>query len=176
MPRRARASEASHEDASAVEQRRRMVVDILRQEVITSATDLAKALEAATGRPAPATPTLNQDLQAIGVVRVNLGGGVWRYRTADLLNIDDARLGLKDRLASDGLSANYFSDGIVILTTKGTAGATATLLKMMKDYDLDRNVHWVIHDHDDTVLVGISPKEARAAYLATFRDWMKGRL
>jgi arginine repressor len=174
--RQARASNPQPEEVGKLDARRRLVVDLLRREVITSVKELAAAIQRETGRPAPHPRTLQEDLEKVGVVRVNLGGGIWRYRTADLLTLDDAKLGVQDRLASDGIAADLWSEGVVIITTKGTAAATATLFKMMKDYDLDQNIRWVMHDGDDTILMSVYPAEARRAYLTTIRQWMGARL
>lgn len=163
------------EALGGVEERRRLIVEILRRDIITNIKELGAAISKATGRPAPHARTLQNDLQTVGVVRVNLGNGIWRYRTADLITLDDVRLGLQDRLSADGLVCEYWAEGVVLRTTKGTAAATAGLLKMMIDYDLDVNLKWVMHDGDDTILMAIYPKTARETYRATFRDWMRGR-
>ena len=151
------------------EQRRRHVVDILRSDVITSVNDLIAALKKRTGETI-GQATAKGDLEAIGVVRVQVGNGVWRYRTADILNSDDVRLALQDRLASDGIDVLPFSDGVVIRTTKGTGASVSTLVKMLIDYQLDNNIRWVIGD-EDHVMIGIEPAAARSDYLSTFRTW-----
>jgi arginine repressor len=155
-----------------VEERRRLIVELLRNEIITSSKELASAIER-RGYEAPAIRTLQADLEKVGVVRVNLGNGVWRYRTADLLTVDDVRFGIQDRLSSDGLTVAPWSDGLIVRTTKGTAAAVGGLFKMLMDYELDANIRFVMHDHDDTVMIGISPAEARSEYAASFRAWMR---
>jgi arginine repressor len=152
-----------------IEQRRRHVVDILRSEVITSVNDLIAALKTRTGESIGQT-TAKGDLEAIGVVRVQVANGVWRYRTADILNSDDVRLALQDRLASDGVDVLPCSDGVVIRTTKGTGASVSTLVKMLIDYQLDNNIRWVIGD-EDHVMIGIEPAAVRSDYLSTFRTW-----
>lgn len=155
-----------------VEERRRLVVELLRTEIITSVKDLATAIER-RGYQAPAVRTLQNDLEKVGVVRVNLGNGLWRYRTADLLTVDDVRLSIQDRLASDGLTVHPWSDGLVLRTTKGTAAALGGLFKMLMDYELDANIRFVMHDGDDTVMLGITPSETRQGYANSFRAWMR---
>jgi arginine repressor len=157
--------------AFGVEQRRRLIVELLRTNIITSVKELAQAIER-LGHPAPTDATLRTDLERIGVVRVSLGNNVWRYRTADLVTVDDVRMGLQDRLNSDGMLIHPCSDGLIIRTTKGTASAVAGLVKMLIDYELDPNLRFVLHDHDDTVMVGITPAGVRNEYINRFRSWM----
>jgi arginine repressor len=159
-------------DLSNPEERRRLVVEVLRSDIITSVPELRAALREVAGQEPPRDMVLRRDLEAVGVVRVNLGGGRWRYRTADLITNDDVKVSLQDRLNSDGISALPTSDGLVIRTTKGTAGSVAGMLKMLMDYQLDDSILWVLTDNDDHILVGIAPREARQSYLATFRSWM----
>jgi arginine repressor len=161
--------------ASGVEQRRRLIVELLRTEIVTSVNELAKLIERA-GQSAPSHQTLRTDLERIGVVRVNLGNNVWRYRTADLVTIDDVSMGVQDRLHSDGISAvPWGTDAIIIRTTKGTAAALGGLLKMLIDYELDASIRFVLHDSDDTVLMCVSPPESRGAYLKRVKTWMGSR-
>jgi arginine repressor len=155
-----------------VEERRRLIVELLRTEIITSAAELAKAIER-RGYQAPVVRTLHSDLEKVGVVRVNLGNGQWRYRTADLITVDDVRINIQDRLASDGLAVQTWTDGLIIRTTKGTAAALGGLFKMLMDYELDANIRFVMHDSDDTVMLGISPAHTHSSYANDFRAWMR---
>lgn len=157
--------------AHGVQERRRLIVELLRSEIITSVNDLASALQRRGATP-PSVRVLTGDLEKIGVVRVNLGNGVWRYRTADLITVDDVRMSIQDRLASDGMSVTPSADGLVIRTTKGTAAALGTLFKMLMDYELDHNIRFVLHDSDDTVMLGITPADTRPGYAQNFRNWM----
>lgn len=159
-------------DLASVQERRRLIVDLLRNEIISSVKDLRRAIQERTGQLGPGERTLQVDLEAIGSVRVPLGRGQWRYRTPDLITIDDVRLSLQDRLAADGLSCKLFADGVVIRTTKGVSGSVAGLFKMLMDYHLDDSIQWVMHDQDDTVLVGVEPRDARASYQRTVQAWM----
>jgi len=159
--------------AVGVEQRRRAIVELLRTEIITSVPELADALRRA-GHAPPTARTLTTDLERIGVVRVNLGNNVWRYRTADLVTVDDVTMGIQDRMQSDAMSVTPWSDGLIIRTTKGTAAALGTLFKMLMDYELDHNVRFAMHDHDDTVMLGIYPAEARGDYARRLRAWIGG--
>lgn len=159
-------------DLSSVHDRRRLIVELLRTEIISSVKQLREAIETRTGQRGPGERTLQSDLEAIGAVRVPLGRGEWRYRTPDLITIDDVRLSLQDRLAADGLSCALFTDGIVVRTTKGVSGSVAGLFKMLMDHHLDDSIQWVMHDQDDTVMVGVQPRDARAAYQRTVEAWM----
>lgn len=163
-------------DLANVHDRRRLIAQLCKTEVVTTIDGLARLVTERTGQEAPSKRTLQRDAEALGLIRVPLGNNVWRYRTADLITVDDVRLTLQDRLAADGLGCELIADGVVIRTTKGTAAAAAGLLKMLMDHHLDDSFQYVMHDHDDTILVGIQPPTAREQYRRTFVRWMGSEL
>lgn len=160
-------------DLSDKQQRRRLIVDLLRSEIITNVRDLTKHIEQRTGQKPPTIDTLGRDLLDIGAIKVNLGGNYWRYRTPDLITNDDLRLAIQDRLQADGMGAKLWTEGVIIQTTRGTAASLGTLFKMLREYDLDDSIQWVMHDGDDTVMLAVAPATARKAYCDTFNEWCK---
>lgn len=159
-------------DLSDTTDRRRFIVDLLGREVIEGLGHLQRMIEKTTGQKAPSPGTIRRDLEAIGIVRVNLGNGRWRYRLTDVITGDDVKLGLQDRLAADGLVCEQTADGIMIRTTKGTANSVGGLFKMLMDHQLDGNLVWTLSDGDDTILIGVNPAEARIEYVKLIRAWM----
>lgn len=152
--------------------RRKLIVELLRSRVITSATDLSAAL-AERGVDATAV-TLGNDLRAIGAVRTPLPGvnSGYRYRTPDLVTTEDVTWALAERVGADGLSVVKLSANfLVIRTTKGTANAVSSLVKLLKDHELDDNIVLVMTDDDEFVLIALADRTGD--YVRMFREWLR---
>jgi arginine repressor len=116
--------------------------------------------------------TANTDLRAMGAVKVPIPGGGWRFRTPELVTIDDITFALSDRIAADGLSVDTWSDrAVAIRTTKGTANSVAAAIKMLKDHDLDSNIVFVLSDNDEHVLVGL--RRDSKSYAQQLQVWLR---
>lgn len=152
------------------DERRKLAVEVLRDTVITSAAELAREVSERSGEEVT-IHMATTDLRAIGAVRTPSGSG-WRYRTADLVTEHDVAWALEDRMRADGLDAVAFAPNIMLITTtKGTANAVGSLVKMLKDHDLDDNIAFVLSDNDECVLVGLRVPQAKQ-YASTFKGWV----
>ena len=151
--------------------RRKLVVELLKSEVIGSALELARHLML-KHRLEVSEAIAASDIRAVGAIKVQLPGGGWRFRTPDMVTLDDVLFALSDRITADGLSVStHGRDTVVVRTTKGTANSVAGIVKLLVDHELDDNVAYVLTDDDEYVVIALHG--GAGDYVRRFRGWLK---
>jgi transcriptional regulator of arginine metabolism len=147
--------------------RQRLILEIIRQQVIETQEELAEALRAA-GFPVTQA-TVSRDIRELGLIKVPAEGGIFRYAApgeAPPLKRDER---LKRLLRTSVQLIDYSENLVVIKTLPGEAQGVASAIDQAAWPEIIGTVAG-----DDTILVIVKPKKKVSAVLQRLNELARG--
>lgn len=139
--------------------RRAFIQNLVTDYPLSSMEEVNEAILMRFGaRVAP--PTIMKDMRVLGIVRVPMPGGGFRYKLASQVSEFDLDMELNDRLRLDALSIKRGGANVYIEVNRGTASAVVQILNLFIDDATLPDVLGITSDGDKWVVLnmeGVGP-------------------
>jgi len=144
--------------------RRRMkILEIIKRDIVETQEDLASRLSQDGMHVTQAT--VSRDIKDLGIVKVPVGDGRYRYAVAEQGRTSAGTERLKRLFRDCCVSVDHSENLVVVKSLSGTAPAMGEAIDGLKWPEVVGTVAG-----DNTVLVVVRPKEAAEAVAMRLRD------